>query len=1216
MLNLIFAPSADALVPLVVERIRGRGAWADPFDPPAVIVPNPAVGKWLSVKLAESPSFGCVANARMPTLEKFLWGALLPGCDMKMLDGGRMAMVICALLDEKQLAEGIYSPLRSYLIDKGDGRIDALKRVQLSARIAQLFLEYEYNRPSVWDESAAKWRRLGIDAQWLSGRPYFDGPDAKIHEEWQRDLYCKVDRCFNPADYTTLPHLYRQRRQECAKDGRPWCGVGSNKQVFLFGVSKISHFHRNTLVEMSQTDGVEMHVFLTNPCAEFWEDVDTRRWNSRSPAKEAGIKPVRPEDYNKEELDQLGLFGHEEDHALLKLWGSAGKENIYLWCPQAEWNFEYHCSDGGGPDSYQGNHPRTLLAALQKSLLSRVDTMEPISGNIADDRTLQILACPDAGREVEELREMVLDLAFENGVGDFSDIAVYLPDPDKYSPHIQRVFGAYPPGHAGHIPFSILGATCGASFTARGLFVLLGIAEGEFNRARVFELLRNPIVRAGQKISSREIETWERWAGEQGMFRGFDAAQRESMGDAGGAATDEHTFGRGLARIFEAIDTAGDGVIPCDSILFDIFQPEAQVSDVRKTAEKFKILLEKLNELSAQFTRDSFLPAGASVSREQMSVQITDAVESVRKAVWWWFGDIPQDGSVDGIAEARVRQEAVSGLDSIIMQQTLAKRESIGSGEFIELVRGCVPEELSVPSSAWHGITFAPLRSSAVLPHRAIFALGLDAAAFPGTNDTSGWNLLSSKRIVGDSDKVRDNRFAFLELMHAARERLVLMFRARDMQKDEVLQPSSVILELEEYLKSQGVVDADSRECLVRREIPWIVYESLDAARERGRGHGTWDGAQRNLALKSSGERVRHRHELAVKASVKSTPPPDDAGLYTASLYDLKRFFGNPLEYHLYKTLGIMDDDDPGDMAAVNEPIETGWMLLGLRKRVWIAVLNRLFSDDTGTDPVQSAIETAKMIYGAHVDSGQAPEGHIRRMEESELLTWARRCTAVAAQLREVFPNHRVDDSSIFMLDSCKPFIIEIKYALTIAPNDPNDKTSPVGMIAFDRKCDPANNPGLWIDGVTRWIGEGGNRPVALIALNHDETPAVKSANMKIDPDMLPKMTEWLAEILKQMLIERRCEYLPFKAVAEIVKTKKKEFPTFGECMDGITENGSKPENLKTALRDMVLGNTGYNPYLNAFNLTDERPAEMPAEELYRFVKAAYEPMLGRWIHE
>jgi len=1239
MLNLIFAPSADILVPLAEERIRG--AWGDPFDPPVIIVPNPAVGKWLSIRLTEQPSFGCLAAAKMLTLEKFLWNALGPGSNMEMLSAGHIAQVICALLDDilydgiaGENGKDIYAPLRDYL--RGGERQAAapLKRVQLSERIARQFIEYEYNRPSVWDEEREAWRSRGIDAQWLLGKAYLDGRPREAwqmelyskHEAWQKDLYCKVDKCFADADeaihYITLPRLYRLRREERAKAGRGWCDAGSNPRIILFGVSKISHFHRNTLVEISQIDGVDMHVFLTNPCAEFWEDVDTsrrprrvwrREWKNRkdaAPDENAGIKPVRPEDYKKEEL-AADLFPSERnDNALLKLWGRAGKENIYLWCPQADWNFEYHSmiTDSGGTyisaddEAHLSIRPDTLLKSIQKSLLLRDKDLEPpLDGNIKNDRSLQILACPDMSREVEELREQILDIVHEGKIENFCGIAVYMPDTNKYLPHIRRVFGAKAQHDNEYIPFTVLGASGGASLTARGWVTLLDIIGGEFNRARIFELLRNPVVRESRKLSDKDVWTWEQWAEHYGMFRGFNAEQRKSAGDICGHIPESvadtftaHTFEHGIERVLSKVAADENGTESDDSTVF---------AERKKSAECFLSLLSELNELSAKFTNGS--PA----------LDVCEAVDSFHSAIELWLGTPPKDNR----AETLVKREALNGLERIKLRNTPAKQGGITRDEFIALARGCVPEELAAPSSAWTGITFAPLRSSMVLPHRVIFVLGLDATEFPGTNESGSWNLLARKRIIGDSDRVRDNRFAFLELMHAAKERLVLSFVARNMQKDEQLQPSSVIPELEEYLKNQfqewarlGLVESDEL-CPIRRTIPWIVHESLQEAVSRGRGHGTWDKAQRGLAAASADVRVDHRHNL--EAQVVREYSTGSAANFT-DIKALKKFFRNPLEYHLAYTLKIGDDGDTGDMAAVDEPVESGNMLYRLRKHVWLAVLDLMFQDDTETENSninlkQSIVDRANEIYAEHINSGNAPEGYICQMERNELSAWAEICADAAKTLLNDFPKEDyklVKEKKIDL--NCGQFNISGNIAVIIAPKDYNDTSLKIGVIALSKKADTGGNPDLWLDGLTQWIEEaesGAPHHVSLVALCYDkEKPSVKLSEMKPCHDKLPAVEEWLNGILSDMLLKHCCEHLPFSAISEIVKPDGKKGLNFENALQSLTAQ---------ELKNTLLGKK-YNTFTPGFDLTDARPPELNDDELREIVKLRYAPMLERWIHD
>jgi len=1211
MLNLTFAPSADLLAPLAKDRILG--AWRDPFDPPAVVVPNPAVGKWLNIRLAEDPSVGCVANARMLMLERFLWDALGPDPGTELVSAGHLSQIICALLDEEVLSDDPYKPLRDYLhVDDNNSinnngisrSIDPIKRVQLSARIAQQFLEYEYNRPSVWSEEASRWGRHGIDAKWLLGKEYFEGRE---HEAWQMDLYRRAQECLSKSvspRYASLPHLYRHKREECAKEKRPWRDVGSNPQIILFGVSKISHFHRNTLVEISQSNGVDMHVFLTNPCAEFWEDVDTsrrthaprRRWSSNSPSEAAGITPVKPEDYDKGKLDR---FADNEDHALLKLWGAAGKENIFLWCPQAQWNFEYYGgiddsgvytditdinADGINSGICTGintgdvlvNCNKTLLRAIQKALLSRNNKLDFINTSTQKDknkdRSIQILACPDLSREVEEVRELILDMAFDNTIRSFSDIAIYMPDPNKYAPYIQRVFGAFPHSHSEYIPFTILGASGGSSLTARALSAMLGIAGGEFNRAMIFELLDNPIVRESRGFSHGDLEQWEEWADGYGMFRGYNAEQRGLMGDKGGAATNDHTFEHGMRLVENSAEMIKEGA--------------------RQSAELFLSLLKELNDLSAFFAANNG------------QLNIREAAETVRRAVWLWLGHIG-GGSVDAAAETRVRREALNGLARIELQNTCAGRVDISREEFLTLARGCVSGELTAPSTAWRGVTFAPLRASMVLPHRAIFAMGLCATEFPGTNETPTWDLLPSKRIVGDSDRVRDNRFAFLELLHAAKERLILSYRARDMQKDEELQPSSVVLELEEYLIGQGLVDSagNSRKCSVRREIPWVVHETLDKAREAGRKHGSWDKEQRILAAESLKDRVKHRHDLAVNHGLS---PRTDPSIKTTDLWALQKFLSNPFEYHLSKTLGIRDDDDIGDMTVTDEPLDSGYKISELKKKVWIKILSALFT--TGIADIDTAaVDAANDVYDDHIDSGQAPEGHICRMERENLIYWSKECADTSTKLlnNDMFPNHQLEEKrDSFLL--CGDFTINVRHEFAIVPKDTYNQNNNIGVIAFGKKIEPADNLRLWLDGMTMWLDEmregGKRRPVVLVGLSYDDKHQVKKlpmsvkvrkSLMSVDDGRLQDVEGWLTDMLAQMLIDKRCEHLPFAAIDNIIK--RSEELTVRSLKDYLTAE--------------------YTTYTDGFKLTDAKPPEMDDGELRELAESRYAPIIGRWIH-
>jgi exonuclease V gamma subunit len=1245
MLNLHFAPSADLLVPILLARLRA--AWRDPLLPPTVIVPSPAVGKWLHLRLADCPvpdavgnplALGCTANLVMQTLERILWEVLQPAGEMRLLDAAVMQQVICARLTSSLLHEDAYAPVRAYLL-KPDGAIDPIKKVQLAAKIARQFQEYEFNRPSVWDAGACRWVRKGADACWMEKKRYdafrsmLDKTD--IDESWQMDLYNRVQESLlrgaadpeaNKVRWISLPHLHRLRRGKGLDDGCAWTVPPG--EIFLFQVSKISHFHRNTLVEISQMPGVAMHLYLTNPCAEFWEDVDTRRnrdrlrraWKHDSAREQAGITARRPDDYEKEELAQIEQL--PRDHTLLELWGNAGKANIFLWCAHAQWNFEYHSPAWVESDT----RPDTLLKALQYSLLRGQNELP--EGGWRSDGSLRVLAGPDPGREVEELRERILDLVAKNEIRRLNEIVVYLPDPATYLPQIHRVFGALRPGDPGCIPYTVLGAPGSDSVFSQGVHTLVAIIEGHFDRVRVFALLRNPIVQATHAIAPENVTIWEGWAEALGIFRGFNREHRRLMGDLGQTLTDAHTFELGMARLL--IGNLADSPVELPYQLLEETPITAipayrdfDTSDA-ENVEAFCALIERLHRETQQ-VRDT-------LEKESLSA----AADALSELVWSWFGTIPDDMGAGLAAEGRVRAGFRDALLIVKQQEVLAKRaDPVGLPEFLALVKECLPQELPAGSKAWTGgITFAPLRPAMIVPHRVIFALGLDAAAFPGSSDKSTWNLLSHKRIVGDSDQVRDNRFAFLELLHAARDCLILSFRGRNMQKEEELQPASLILELESYLKSQGLKgdgpESQGERCLIRRDIPWIVRESMAEMVRTGRGHGTWDPVEARLA------RILQEHgdtkALSRYGPRVAVPVDSPAGPLRTSMYNLRTFFANPLEYHLLKTLGIELDEPPGTMSATDEPLQSGALeVSGLHKSIWTCVLGMVFPadpKDACADPGalgDAAEAIALKVHRAYLATGRAPEAQLCGIERQHLVGWARECVAATLELRGAFADHALLQNADMSLGregmpgelevdmgNNRLCVVECRHGLVLVPRSWEKKVytknDAVGLATickpYTKKNKAADNPDLWLPGVIQWLTENQMESliapsIILVQLDRKSGGANLSSFTQAAEnerrEKVPEIHRWLQRLLREMLCDQCADHLPFKVIQGL----------FGGAWEELTRARVEDE-----ISD---AEHGYRTFLEAFKLVDAR---IPEGDIGALAKVRFAPLLERWIHE
>lgn len=932
--------------------------WTDLGAPPVVVVPSPSWARWLKLRLCErrGPLVGLGTN----TLESFLWRALGPEPSDQILRVPVLQQALLAILDEALLERPEYRGVQRFLAPTGT--LDARRKVQFAHEMARLFLEYEYNRPSVWNGT---WAVAGLDRTWPEN-PYFRRPDRDETETeaWQRDLHRRVFHPRGPLGSDTglasalgLPRLHRVRREA------GWTPEGGT--AILFGVDKVSHFHRNLLLELSGVGDV--HVFLHNPCAEFWEDLDTSRRPSRATTVRPPPESLRlrrdgsSDDWQSETLPQRCYPSAQNDPLLLERWGRTARENITLWCQAADYDFQE--LDPDLPCS------RTLLGLLQESLRQRhpgpLDTPlllgdgDPLSGEVPSDASLALLEAPDRGREMETVRDQILSWLEEDDARRPSDVVVYLPDPARHRVEIERVFGGLDPSDPGHLAWTLVGASASESLWARGTLDFLRLVRGPLDRPSVFALLRNELCRTRIGLDVATVALWEDWFEGAGMIRGWDASDRRDERDPGSA----HTLRTGILRLLTSTLAAPDGV--------DLPGLDAPLPPWRDFSSSDPDLLEPfcaaLERLQADRTR---------LREEIASLRPRDAGQALARCLDAWLDPSARP------EEASARRGLLDGL------QNLERRETVplSLDELTEIVTSVLDAELPGSARAWSGaVTFAPLRAGHILPHGLVVIPGLDADAFPGEPSTSSLDLLAGRRIIGDPDVVADNRHAFLLALLAARDRLVLSWRARDIQKDERKDPSSVVLELEEALR-RGFLRSSLRRRirLLEREAP------LDPALELP--DPGWDSWQRPVPVFSPP--IPSREAVATTDTVR------------LSTRKLARFLLDSWSHRIEHDLEAQDEGRPDTLGTSDEPLDSSPLAhTRLRGTLFPAMLSAWW-DDRPDDEVRSL---ARQAHRRSLWNGDAPEGLQARREESGLMGWVDRVRDVAASLRDQWPAHRLE---------------------------------------------------------------------------------------------------------------------------------------------------------------------------------------------------------------
>lgn len=1205
MLFLSFAHSADLLLPPLADTLHS--IWKDPFQSPSFVVPNSASGKWLKLRLSEM--HGCLLNPEICTIEKILWKALKPGKNMAFLHKGKLQQVISALLNNEMIQKDSFKQLRDYL--EKNGILDPVKRVQLSGEIARLLIEYEYNRPSVRESDQSKWRVEGVDLTWLDDKLYFTEKNVKNQswiaesELWQKEIYKElfgdqgVLRISGNVEnnqsiqYLTLPQAYRLRHELSDKNGLL---TFDGPPVILFLFNKISHFHRNMLLEMSQTQ--DIHVYLINPCSEFWEDVDTtrnrlgrRKWNYPKNDPAPPISRLKSSEYNS---DTLNFDVKSTDHHLLELWGNSGKENIALWCQAAQYNFDFLFPD-------QEIEPQNRLQELQKALLTRdgskMSEMRP------DDQSIRILAAPEPGREVETMRENLLCLFKNDETLKFDDAVVYVTDPKKYLPYIEKVFGAYRRSDPGFIPYVILGIDAGQSKFASAITDLIALCGGEFTRARVFSFLRNDTVLSSCKIDRYELNSWEDRAANLGIFRGFDSSHRKEMGDHESCASDAHTFQLGIAQLL--LGPLAEKPVPLGFNLNSMVGVEPSpyrdfdTSD-KDSLEHFCATIEALSESCRNFKHKCSDSSPSQLVK--LFLELTDEWIDVK----------------DHANETYCRNEFRNNIEEVILQETICNRNRLNFEEFKAIISSSLQLELPGSSQTWTGhLTFAPLHNGFVLPHKVAFIFGMDADAFPGSNNTTTINLLSNKRIIGDPDQVRDNRYIFLELICAVKDYLIISYIGQDIQRDRILQPSSVVLELASVA---GVHLPDPEKGPIDQGvIPLVNFETIDDKRNIQ----YWDSDTARLAAltKEFSGTKRSKYRLA---TLNQKPTLNNVLKKSVlSINEIKKFLENPLEYHLIKSLRLVDEEFDDTSTATDEPLESDYFSLYSIKKQLLTFLLQLAFPKSGqpctlsADLLQKAEEIVKRLYAEKCSKGIAPENGFAHKELILLEEWAQRASLSVAKIANQYSNYHIyvdtdlnlcDDnvlSEFFFTEETNPARLRVQFPFVLVPQDP---AFPLAVLKFGKDdAISIKNIDLWFSCFLFAIN--GKEEIETVLFNSLDGSVDLTKWKRPEPWDREIASTWLKNLIHEILQQNNCNHAPAvwfeDTYNKLIKYESFSIEGFIKRLREKAEEEIEGENDQFRL---------YRPCTDAFKLTEPHFADSD-EEIKRVFSRLSPILMGEFFH-
>ncbi len=885
----------ESLVDRLAEEIA-----ADPLDPlerEVVVVQSRGMYRWVTLELARR--LGVAATLATPFPGTFCRalaervGGLEAAPSERYEPAGRssfdrdaLTWRLFALLTGTP--QGTGETLAAYLTDDPDQR----KRYQLALRLAGIFDDYQLYRPELLERWEAG--HQPVDA----GRPWHETA------QWQARLWRELTA---GASERSLAHRLRQLTAALHAASQPPAGLPPRLSVF--GAASLPPIFVELLAALARF--VPVGIYFVSPTYHYWGDL-------RSEREAARIR--RRVQTHAVPAEALAL---DQANELLAALGRQGREFFNLLQRADTDGSAWYELDFPEPDSV------SVLSRIQSDILHLVrrgaDAAPlPVPER---DRSLQVHICHSRMREMEALRDAILQAFAEDAALRPHDVFVLVTDVDAYAPYIDAVFGVEREGEA-TLPYSIADRHPRAELAALDAALrLIEMIGTRLTAPAVLELLDTAAVRRAAGIEDHELAAVRTWIERLNVRWAADADHRAALLgiDAGGA----NTWRSGLDRLLMGYATGPvDGLVA--GILPHASSAPGDATLVGRLAAFVSELLSCLRALEQPRTADRWA--------NDVSAALTALLEP--------------EGETEERSVQLVR-DGLMGLADLCAAGRVA--ESIDVEVLREHLRGCLAQESGAGGFITGAITFCRFEPMRTLPAKIVCVAGLNEEEFPRRDRPLTFNLMGQERRPGDPSLRDADRWLFLETVLAARQHLLLSYAGRSQKDNSPLAPSSVLSELLDQI-DRSFVSFDgqpaSRSLVVGHRLqPFSeVYfgghaegrVAPDKAEKAAACHPSYSYSQENCAAA-----LAARGATAGEKAFFTAPLNPDVGPLDITLADLIEFWTNPCKYFCTRVIGLQLPRDKAELADTEPFLLDGRERYGLLDRL---IARRLDGRQAGPD--------------------------------------------------------------------------------------------------------------------------------------------------------------------------------------------------------------------------------------------------------------------------
>ncbi len=588
-------------------------------------------------------------------------------------------------------------PLKQYL----SGTNQALKRYQLAQQLAQIFDQYQIMRPDLL-------------AAWQKGRLLYD-TDV---ERWQKALW-----------YQLTAQIGQQHR------GALWLDVIAKlnnssevalsqqlpERISVFGVNTMPPLFLNYLQSLSKH--CDVHLYLFNPAQTYWADLASKR--------------------------QLSSDDEYTGHPLLASLGQQGREFQEMLLEFTQFDFE--------PESFETVAKPNNLQLLQNDILNNAVLGQPLER----DGSISVHACHSRKREVEVLRNQLLQALESDPTLELRDIAVMAPDIQLYEPFISAVFS--------DIQHAIADRSLRLDNRALDTFIrFLELSQSRLGWQSVLDLLERVDIYPNFGLSETDLELIKHWVQDTNVRWGQSGQHKRELGlpelneHTWQAALDRMLMGYAVGHEVEFIDdilpykhiegSSADALGGLHDFLQLLFQAKAEL----KQAKTLKSWGSQL-----YYYADQLLGKTDLIERQQLNELLLEL-----------------SGTLADVHSDPVELQVI-----------------------IQWLEGMVAERKSANGFLRGQLTFCSMLPMRSIPFNIIALIGINEGEFPKVERKPTFDLISQHFRKGDRSRRADDRYEFLEMLLSARQQLIITYIGQSQANNESIPPSVVVTELLDVLR-------------------------------------------------------------------------------------------------------------------------------------------------------------------------------------------------------------------------------------------------------------------------------------------------------------------------------------------------------------------------------------------------------------------------------